>query len=97
MIQKCANVEYALVRKGFHRENAKHHTMFWFTVNGKKTSIRTRMSKGAAEIDNHLIACMAREMRLSKPEFLNFVACTMSGDDYLQKMIVENQVLGTSS
>ena len=66
--------------------------MYWLRVDGKKTPIRTRISHGASEIGNPLIARMCKEMRISKPEFLRFVACAMSGAEYLAKMVAEGQV-----
>ena len=66
--------------------------MFWFHIDGKKTSIRTRLSFGVAEIGDNLIGCMAREMRIPKADFLRFVECGMFGDDYKTKMISEGQV-----
>jgi len=90
--QDASQIEYALTHKGFSRENAKHHVMFWFYLDGKKTSVRTRLSFGASEIGDRLIGCMAREMRIPKADFLRFVECGMSADDYKEKMISEGQV-----
>jgi hypothetical protein len=86
------DIDRALTDKGFSKENAKHHTMYWLHVDGKKTSIRTRISFGESEIGSPLISLMAREMRVSKAEFLVFVACEMSGLDYRDKMISEGQI-----
>jgi hypothetical protein len=91
--QNTREIEYALTHKGFSRENAKHHMMFWFYLDGRKTSVRTRLSYGASEIGDRLIGCMAREMRIPKADFLRFVECGMSGDDYTTKMISDGQVL----
>jgi len=91
-----SDVSYALTHKGFSAETG-HHVMYWFYVDGRKTSIRTRISHGASEIGNRLISCMVREMRISKADFLRFVNCEMSGDEYRTKMISEGQVTDTSA
>lgn len=92
MTQDTSEIEYALTHKGFSRENARHHVMYWFRLDGRKTSVRTRMSHGASEIGDNLISRMAREMRISRADFLRFVECEMSGTDYETKMISEGQV-----
>jgi hypothetical protein len=89
---KTSDIDYALSRKGFLKESASHHLMYWFYLNGKKTSIRTKMSHGESEIGNPLISRMSHDLRLTKAEFLSFIECRINGDVYRNKMIVENQV-----
>jgi hypothetical protein len=43
-------------------------------------------------VGDRLIGCMAREMRIPKADFLQFVECGMSGDDYKTRMISDGQV-----
>lgn len=50
------------------------------------------MSHGATEVGAGLLGAMAREMRISKNDFLLFVECKLSGEIYLTKMLSENQV-----
>ena len=73
-------------KKGFAQIDS-HHKMFWLYVDGKKTGIRTRISQGEKTLDDYLIGCMSKQMRLTKKEFTSFVDCTMSGADYQAKML----------
>jgi hypothetical protein len=66
--------------------------MYWFYLDGLRTSIRTRISFGQAEIGNPLLGLMAREMSLSKNDFLLFVKCDLTGDDYRQQMIAGGRI-----
>ncbi len=52
---KTKDIEKALLAKGFTLENS-HHKIFWLVFQGKKTSIRTRISNGAREYDDNLLA-----------------------------------------
>jgi len=81
----------ALERKGFHQTDADHHKIFlYYTKEGKKTSIRTRVSRGSKyrRIDDALIAQMAKQLNLSKSQFIEFIECTLTQkkfENYLRK------------
>ena len=76
----------ALLRKGFEKDET-HHTMLWFMVRGRRTSVHTWLSHGQRKLDDHLLRLMAKELHLSKAELLKFVECEMSYQDYLRRMI----------
>ena len=76
----------ALLRKGFEKVET-HHAMLWFVVQGRRTSIHTWVSHGQRKLDDRLLRLMARELHLSKAEFLKFVECEMSYEDYLRRMV----------
>ena len=61
----------ALLRKGFEKVET-HHTMLWFMVQGRRTSIHTWISHGQRKLDERLLRLVARELRLSKAELLKF-------------------------
>ena len=86
-VLKAKDVEQALCKKGFQKED-NDHRRFRLYIDGKKKSIRTMTSHNGQDIDNHLQSCMARQMKLSKSEFLLFVACTMSGEKYVELLRV---------
>ena len=54
----------ALLRKGFEKVET-HHTMLWFTADGRRTSIHTWVSHGQRKLDDRLLRLMARELHLS--------------------------------
>jgi hypothetical protein len=76
----------ALLRKGFERVEGKHHAMFFLVAEGKRTSVRTRLSHGQRRVDEWLLSEIAKELHLSKRELLRFVECAMSGQEYAALM-----------
>ena len=80
-----------LLRKGFERVET-HHTMLWFTVEGRRTSIHTWISHGKRKLDYRLLRLVAKELHLSKGELLRFVQCEMSYEDYLHRLIEAGHV-----
>jgi DNA-binding phage protein len=62
--------------------------MFWLVVDGRKTSIRTRLSHGAAEYGGNLLALIARQVGLSRQELYRLVDCPMDGEK-LKRLLVE--------
>ncbi len=56
--------EKALEDKGFQKDPT-HHNMYWFYINGKKTSVRIRTSNGEKEFDDFLLAERRKQMGLS--------------------------------
>ena len=71
------------MRKGFRRDDT-HHRAYWLYVNGRKSAIRTRISHGAAEYDANLLGQVKRQLRLTNPQFEDFVACPLDAEGYLQ-------------
>ena len=82
---KAKDVEQSLLRKGFVKDNDRHR-IFWFQHNGEREKIRTMTSHNNQDIDDYLQAEMARQMFLTKKEFVSFVSCTISGESYVKLM-----------
>ncbi len=79
--QPTAAIRTALTSKGFPQDNS-HHEMYWLYHDGKKTSVRTRISHGATEYGDNLLGQMARQVGLTRPEFSDFIACPMTAARY---------------
>lgn len=80
-----------LTRKGFvRREN--DHTFLHLYVGGRKTAIYTKVSHGAKEISDKLLGVMARQVRLSRQQFLALVDCRLSEADYLRILRESNAI-----
>lgn len=88
---RTAEIETALKAKGFVKEKRDHY-YFFFHYKGRKTSIHTRFSHNERVADSWLQGQMARQMRLSKADFLAFVACTISATDYAAMMLQRGYV-----
>ncbi len=90
--RKQREVGQGLENKGFARSN-RHHKYYILFVDGRKTNIKTRVSHGSkSEIDDNLLSFMARQVRLSKNDFLNLIDCPMLLDDYLRILRANNHI-----
>ena len=89
----AAEFSRVLVSKGFERSEGKHHTVFYLNVNGKRTSVRTRLSHGGRRVDEWLQSQIARELHLSKRELRQFIECEISEQEYIDMMIGGGHVL----
>jgi len=79
---KIREIKAALLRKGFVQRN-NDHEYFSLHVEGKKTSIFTKVSHGESEIRDPLIHKMAKQIRLSNDQYVKFIECSISGDAYV--------------
>lgn len=77
-------VEENLRKKGFCQEDGDHHFFVYVTTAGKKTRARTKTSHTAKmkEIPDNLLSQMARQCKLTKPQFLELVDCSMIREAY---------------
>lgn len=89
---KRNDVEAALLRKGFQRQNTDHSYFHFFDKNGKKTIVNTKTSFGTSYRELHapLIAKMAKQCMLSKADFTELVKCTLSHEKY-EEMLIEGK------
>ena len=81
-------------KKGFRDSESKSvdHKWIEFWFEGKVTRIRTKFSHGKKEVDSSLIGLMARQIRLSKNQFMEFSNCKISENGYI-KLLKSNNVL----
>lgn len=78
------DIESALERKGFVRDETHHSLFIYWTVEGKKTPIRTRTSHGSNHktLGDSLLSQMAKQVQLPKKSFLELVDCTLDRAGY---------------
>lgn len=74
---KTREVLSSLQAKGFRVSQSKHAHLVLY-VDGKKSAIRTMVSQGGRDIGEPLIHAMARQLKISKAEFMALVECTLS-------------------
>jgi len=81
----------SFVSKGFKRSEKDHH---WFTYfyDGKKTSIRTKISHDSREYGDGLLTAVSRQLRLSKKDLLLLKDCSMTKEDYLKHLLEHGHV-----
>ena len=82
---KTRDIEYSLPRKGFVR-NPSRDIYFSFQFAGKDWGISTYVSHGEREIGDSLIGRMAKQVKLSKRDFVRLVECPMDHGEYIEKL-----------
>ncbi len=78
--RKGRDIDAALRKKGFRYDSTGDHRYYFFSG----TSIRTKMSHGAmgTSIGVDLITQMARQLRLTKKQFLDLIDCPLDEAGY---------------
>lgn len=92
MPRKQADVEKSLLNKGFLSGGGDHNYFLYHSKAGKKTIVRTKTSHGSREIDDNLLAQMAKQCKLTNKDFGLLVDCPLSRDDYEVKLIAVGAV-----
>ncbi|MBP9058794.1 MAG: hypothetical protein KBF98_00600 [Rhodoferax sp.] len=87
MVRKPGDVEKSLTKKGFQSKEGDHHYFNYFTKAGKKTSVFTKTSHGAKELDDSLLGMMARQCKLSRQNFDLLIECPLDRDNYERKLV----------
>ena len=87
-------VEQALESKGFMRRERAHVFFLYHTRGGLKTSVRTMTSHGnsGADIDNQLIATMARQCKISRKNFERLIDCSLSQEAY-ENLLIDKGII----
>lgn len=88
-------VESALRKKGFVvKSDGKHIRFYLLGEQGEKTGIATLISHGMGgqAIGADLITQMARQLHLTKRQFLNFIDCTVSEMEYREILRGQNDI-----
>ena len=84
---KTSEFEKALETKGYKRDNT-HHQMFWYYLDGKKSSVHTRMSHNEREFDDGLFGQRRKQLGLTtKQQLIDFIECPLTADQYRQHLI----------
>ena len=79
-------VDSSLTTKGFRKVDKDHH-FYFLCVDGRMTSIRTKISHGEREISDTNCGLMARQMRITTPQFKQFVDCKLVQDAYVELLV----------
>jgi len=79
------DIEAALQKKGFLKEN-KDHQYYTLYNNNKKTAIFTKISYGSdyKTYGQGLLSKMSRQLKLTNKELLDLIDCDISGEKYLE-------------
>ncbi|MEP7219563.1 MAG: type II toxin-antitoxin system HicA family toxin [Bacteroidota bacterium] len=76
------DVEASLRKKGFVQDERHHHYFIYQTLDGRKTTVRTRTSHSGKELGVQLLKLMARQCCLDRDQFQQLVDCPLSREQY---------------
>ena len=78
----------ALKSKGFAEASGDHIVLIYYTTDGLKTGIRTKTSHTPKmkDIPDNLLALMAAQCKLQKPDFMRLVDCGMNQHEYERQL-----------
>jgi hypothetical protein len=90
---KIRKIKSALTGKGFEKSEGSNHEIYSLKVDGK-VAVSTMMSRGSShkEISKKLLSKMAKQLYMSNKQFLDYLDCTYSYEDYYT-YIKENYLL----
>jgi hypothetical protein len=82
--RKSSEIESALLKKGFDRRDGSKHTIFTYSHQNLTTPIYTKLSRGSGykSIGDSLLGQMSKQVRLTNQNFLRFIDCPMSAEEY---------------
>ena len=78
---KVRQVEKALVTKLDFERRDSHHRLYRLHLDGQLVA-RTFVSHGQRELTSYHLGKMARQMRLSRREFLDAIECPLDREAY---------------
>ena len=87
MPRKQSEVEKSLGVKGFLPTKGDHNFFHYYSIAGKKTRVFTKTSHGSREINDSLLGCMARQVKLTRGDFDRLIDCPLDRDTYEKKLI----------
>ena len=80
--RKTRDIKKGLIKKGFIEEQ-KDHSYFFLHVEGRKSTIRTKISHGEKEYGDNLLSLISRQLHLSSRQLDELLDCPMSYEEYL--------------
>ncbi len=88
-----SQIDSSLTRKGFIRDNDRDHWFYHHELEGKKTGVRTKLSRGSnyKRLDAGLQSKIKKQLQLSTSNDLkDLVNCPMSSEDYINILKEKN-------
>jgi hypothetical protein len=93
--RKGREIASALLKKGWRRERDGNHTWYTFLIrDGAEFSVHTLMSHNISgkTVSRSLMARMAKQLHLTNRQFLNFIDCRLSEEDY-RKLLSDREIV----
>ena len=86
-VRKGRLIDAALCKKGFRRDIGGDHICYFFmNDDGEDTDIKTKVSHGVMSdtIGVNLISRMAKQLHLTKKQFLELIDCPLDENGYCE-------------
>jgi len=74
----------ALTKKGFVEDRARTHIRFTLCVDDIDEHLSTLYSHSNYDCDDALLGLMAKQLRLTKQQFLDLVDCSLDQEGYVK-------------
>jgi len=87
-------VERALCAKGFRLLDSHHHFFVYYTLDGRKSAVRTKTShsRKMKDISDAILSQMAKQCRLSSGEFLDLIDCPLTQNGFETRLKDKGQL-----
>ena len=82
VVFKKRDVESALKKKGFEKKKT-HHKFYRLFIDDKDAGIFTKVSHGRGDISDFLVNCMAKQVGISKNEFVDVINCPIGKEELI--------------
>ncbi len=81
--RKARDIDAALCKKGFEKTKFGDHVRYYlYDHQTGRTLAQTKISHGESTVGAPLISQMARQLHLTKAQFLALIDCTLSEEGY---------------
>ncbi len=82
MFRNRREIESGLLNKGFRLSEGKHRDFIYWTLEGRKSIVKTMTSHSMRDLSDDLLSQMARQCKLTKARFFDLIECPLSRGDY---------------
>lgn len=93
--RKAREIKEGLTKKGFIPVQGDH-TFLFLSVEGRKSSIRTKISHGNKEYGDNILSLVARQLRITTKQLDDLLDCPLSYEDYLT-VLKEKKIITTDT
>jgi hypothetical protein len=87
--RKAREIKEGLTKKGFIAYQ-RDHTYLFFSVEGRKSGVHTKISHGNNEYGDNMLSLVARQLRITTKQLDDLLDCPMSYEDYLAILRTKN-------
>jgi len=93
-IRDRETIKDALQKKGFRLNDRDHMYFTYYSKNGKKSSVHTKLSRGTKykTLTDNLLALMSKQCKLPKSDFIGLVDCPLTREEYEEKLHIQSIV-----